>query len=116
MRSEEEKIVNDYLYKNDFNFIDELMVQIFEARENYILQEISESSFKIGVNVDEKRLKEWLKMCEALQNIPSDIAKDIALKCKINRLEQKIYALENKIKLLTLENEKLKEELEENAE
>lgn len=105
MTSKEEKIVNDYLYRNDFNFIDKFMVQVIEARENYILQEINEVSFKIGVYVDEKRLKEWFKMCEALQNIPNDYAKDIALISKINRLE-------NEIKSLTLENERLKEVLE----
>ena len=105
MNSKEEKIVNDYLYRNDFNFIDKFMVQVNEARENYILQEINKVSFKIGVYVDEKRLKEWLKMCEALQNIPNDYAKDIALISKINRLE-------NKIKSLALENERLKEVLE----
>ena len=112
MNSEENKIVNDYLYMNDFNFIDKLMVRVIEEKENYILQEISKVSFKIGVYVDEKRLKEWLKMCESLQNVPSEHAKDIAIQSKINRLEQKINALENKINSLILENEALKEEIE----
>lgn len=105
MNSKEYEIVNDYLYTNDFNFIDKLMVQVYETKENYILQEMSKVSFKIGICVDEKRLKEWLKMCISLQNIPSDLVNNIAIKSKIIRLE-------NKIKSLTLENEALKKELE----
>ena len=105
MNSKEYEIVNDYLYTNDFNFIDKLMVQVYETKENYILQEMSKVSFKIGIYVDEKRLKEWLKMCISLQNIPSDLVNNIAIKSKIIRLE-------NEIKSLTLENEALKEELE----
>lgn len=100
-------IVNDYLHKNDFSFIDRLMVQVVEKKEDYILQEMSKASLKIGVYVDETRLKEWLKMCESLQNIPSEFAKDIAIQSKIKRLEQKIYALENEIKSLISEKDEL---------
>lgn len=104
--------VHDYLCDNDFNFTDNLMLLIREKKEDYILQEMSKASFKVGVYVDEKRLKEWLKMCESLQNIPSECAEDIAIQSKIKRLEQKIYALENKIKSLISENKALKKELE----
>lgn len=104
MTSKDYEIVNDYLYTNDFNFIDKLMVQVRETKENYILQEMSKVSFKIGIYVDEKRLKEWLKMCISLQNISSDLVNNIAIKSKIIRLE-------NEIKSLTLENEALKKEL-----
>lgn len=105
-------VVHDYLCENDFNFIDELMVIVREKKEDYILQEMSKASLKIGVYVDEKRLKEWLKMCESLQNIPSECAEDIAIKSKIKRLEQRINALEDEIKVLISENKALKKELE----
>ncbi len=105
MNSKEYEIVNDYLYANDFNFVDKLMVQIRETKENYILQEMSKVSFKMGVYVDEKRLKEWLKMCISLQNMPSDLVSNIAIEAKIIRLE-------NEINSLTLENESLKKDLE----
>lgn len=105
-------VVHDYLCENDFNFTDNLMLLIREKKEDYILQEMSKASFKVGIYVDEKRLKEWLKMCESLQNIPSEFAEDIAIQSKIKRLEQKIYALENKIKSLIAENEELIKELE----
>lgn len=105
MNSKEYEIVNDYLYANDFNFVDKLMVQIRETKENYILQEMSKVSFKMGVYVDEKRLKEWLKMCISLQNMPSDLVNNIAIEAKIIRLE-------NEINSLTLENESLKKDLE----
>ena len=107
-----EKAVYDYLCKNDFNFTDNLMLLIREKKENYILQEMSKASFKVGVYVDETRLKEWLKMCESLQNIPSECAEDLAIKSKIKRLEQKINALEDEIKSLISENKALKKELE----
>lgn len=105
-------VVHDYLCENDFNFIDELMVIVREKKEDYILQEMSKASLKIGVYVDEKRLKEWLKMCESLQNISSECAEDIAIKSKIKRLEQRINALEDEIKVLISENKALKKELE----
>ena len=104
--------VHDYLYKNDFNFIDKLMVQVYEKKEDCILQEMSKATLKIGVYVDETRLKEWLKMCESLQNIPSECAEDIAIQSKIKRLEKKINALEDEIKSLISENKALKKELE----
>ena len=105
MNNKEYEIVNDYLYANDFNFVDKLMVQVYETKENYILQEMSKVSFKMGIYVDEKRLKEWLKMCISLQNIPSDLVNNIAI-------ESKIIRLENEIKSLTLENKALKKDLE----
>ena len=105
-------VVHDYLCENDFNFIDELMVIVREKKEDYILQEMSKASLKIGVYVDETRLKEWLKMCESLQNIPSECAEDIAIQSKIKRLEQRINALEDEIKSLISENKALKKELE----
>lgn len=105
-------ILHDYLCENDFNFIDELMVIVREKKEDYILQEMSKASLKIGVYVDETRLKEWLKMCESLQNIPRECVEDIAIKSKIKRLEQKINALEDEIKSLISENKALKKELE----
>ena len=105
-------VVHDYLCENDFNFTDNLMLLIREKKEDYILQEMSKASLKIGVYVDEARLKEWLKMCESLQNISSECAEDIAIKSKIKRLEQRIYALEDEIKSLISENKALKKELE----
>ena len=88
------------------------MVQVCEKKEDYILQEMSKASFKVGVYVDETRLKEWLKMCESLQNIPSECADNIAIQSKIKRLEQRINALEDEIKSLISENKALKKELE----
>lgn len=105
MNSKEYEIVNDYLYTNDFNFVDKLMVQVRETKENYILEEMSKVSFKMDIFVDEKRLKEWLKMCISLQNMPSDLVNNIAIEAKIIRLE-------NEINSLTLENESLKKDLE----
>ena len=73
---------------------------------------MSKASFKVGVYVDETRLKEWLKMCESLQNIPSECAENIAIQSKIKRLEKRIYDLEDEIKTLISENKALKKELE----
>lgn len=112
MTTRETSIVTDYLCENDFNFIDELMISVYEKKEDCILQEMSKASLKIGVYVDEKRLKEWIKMCESLQNIPSEFVEDIAIQSKIKRLEKKIYALEDEIKTLISENKALKKELE----
>ena len=104
--------VTNYLCDNDFNFTDNLMLLIREKKEDYILQEMSKASFKVGVYVDETRLKEWLKMCESLQNIPSECAENIAIQSKIKRLEKRIYDLEDEIKTLISENKALKKELE----
>ena len=105
-------VVHDYLCENDFNFTDNLMLLIREKKEDYILKEMSKASFKVGVYVDEARLKEWIKMCESLQNIPSECAEDIAIQSKIKRLEKRIYDLEDEIKTLISENKALKKELE----
>ena len=105
-------VVHDYLCDNDFNFTDNLMLLIREKKEDYILQEMSKASFKVGVYVDETRLKEWLKMCESLQNIPSECVENIAIQSKIKRLEKRIYDLEDEIKTLISENKALKKELE----
>lgn len=93
------KIVEDYL---DFNnsFIDNLMVQIYTAQDDIILSEMSKACIKTGVHVDEARLINWIKMCEALENIPDEISNDIALKNKLKRLQNRINYLEQENLLL----------------
>lgn len=102
------KIVEDYL---DFNnsFIDSLMVQIYTTQDDIILDEINKVCVKTGVQVDEARLKNWIKMCEALENIPDEISNDIALKNKLKQLQHRINCLEQ-------ENLSLKARLEVEAE
>lgn len=87
------KIVEDYL---DFNnsFIDNLMVQIYTAQDDIILNEINKVCVKTGMHVDEARLKNWIKMCEALENIPDEVSNDIALRNKLKRLQNRVNCLE----------------------
>lgn len=93
------KIVEDYL---DFNnsFIDNLMVQIYTAQDDIILNEINKVCVKTGVHVDEARLINWIKMCEALENIPDEVSNDIALRNKLKRLQNRINCLEQENLLL----------------
>lgn len=105
---DEIKIVEKYLSYNHNNFIDELMVQVSTAYDA-ILKEMNKACIKIGVYVDEERLRNWIKMCNALENIPIEISTDIAL---INKLER----LQNRVKKLEYENNELKARLDKEVE
>lgn len=88
------KIVEDYLEFNN-SFIDNLMVQIYTTQDDIILKEMGKACIKTGVHIDEARLKNWIKMCEALENIPNEISNDIALRNRLRRLQNKIKVLEH---------------------
>ena len=90
------KKVLDYLYSNDNSFVDKMMIQIAEMRDSYILGEINKACINIGVYVDEKRLKKWLEMCASLENIDTEVAVDLALRSKLQRLEAENLKLNHK--------------------
>lgn len=106
---DEIKIVEGYLNYNHNSFIDNLIVQIATQQNECILQEISKSCIKIGVYVDEERLRNWIKMCNALENIPIEISTDIALESKFKRLQDRVKKLE-------YENNELKARLDKEVE
>lgn len=99
------KIVEDYLNFNDYSFIDKLMVKVDTIRDDYTFQEMQKTCIKIGVNVDEERLRKWVKMCESLENIPIDTRENIALRSKFERMQ-------NIIERLIYKNEILKARLD----
>lgn len=103
---DEIKIVEGYLNYNHNSFIDNLIVQVSTAND-VIFKEISKSCIKIGVDVDEERLRNWIKMCSALENIPIEISTDIALESKFKRLQDRVKKLEyeNKELKARLDNE-----------
>ena len=104
--------VLDYLYGNDNSFIDEMMIQVAEMKENYIIGEISKACINIGVYVDEKRLKKWLDMCASLENINTEVAVDLALRSKLQRLETENLKLNHKINDLQFELDERKQIME----
>lgn len=105
-------IVLDYLEKKDNHFIDKAMVQVVQMRDDYIFQEIGKVSFKIGVHVDEERLKSWFKMCEELENIPPHIRINLGISAENERLRNSIKKLERENQILKDQLEHIKEVLE----
>lgn len=106
---DEIKIVKNYLNYNHNSFIDNLIVQVSTAHDDFILEEKNKACIKIGVDVDEERLRNWIKMCNALENIPIEISTDIALESKFKRLQDRVKKLE-------YENDELKARLDKEVE
>ena len=103
--------VENYLHDNFYNFYDRMMVQLHYQQEKQICLEMGEVLSTCGVIVSEERLLKWAKMCMTLENIPTDICKDIALRNKLRRLQLKVNGLEKENAQLRRENSKLKEML-----
>ena len=106
--------VLDYLYENDNSFIDEKMIQVVQARDNFIMSEVNKAivNMNIGVYVDEKRLKKWLEMCASLESINTEVAVDLALRSKLQRLEAENLKLSRKINDLQFELNERKQIME----
>lgn len=102
--------VLDFIEETNHRFIDDMMIQVFEMRDNYIIQELGKVCMRIGVYVDEERLKKWLKMCASLENIPDELAKDIAITNSLQRLRNRVRYLEEENHNLTQELIRLKGE------
>lgn len=100
--------VENYLHDNFNNFYDEMMVQLHQQQEKQILLEMGKALVKYGIIVNEERLLKWAKMCMALENIPTDICKDIALRNKLRKLQLKVDGLEKVVAQLKRENRELK--------
>ena len=103
--------VENYLYDNFNNFYDRKMVQLHNEREKNICLEMEKALLTYDIIVNEERLLKWAKMCMNLENIPTDICKDIALRNKLRRLQLKVNGLEKENAQLRRENRKLKEVL-----
>ena len=100
--------VENYLHDNFNNFYDEMMVQLHQQQEKQICLEMGEVLSTYGIIVNEEKLLKWAKMCMALENIPTDICNDIALRNKLCRLQLKVEGLEKENAQLRRENRKLK--------
>ena len=100
--------VENYLNENFNSFYDNMMVQIHQEQEKQILLEMGKALVKYGIIVNEERLLKWAKMCMALENIPTDICKDIALRNKLRKLQLKVDGLEKVVAQLKRENRELK--------
>ena len=100
--------VENYLHDNFNNFYDEMMVQLHYEQEKNICLEMRNALVKYDIIVNEERLLKWAKMCMALDNIPTDICKDIALRNKLRKLQLKVDGLEKVVAQLKRENRELK--------
>ena len=100
--------VENYLNDNFNNFYDEMMVQLHQQQEKQICLEMGEVLSTYGIIVNEEKLLKWAKMCMALENIPTDICKDIALRNKLRKLQLKVDGLEKVVAQLKRENKELK--------
>ena len=106
--------VYDYLKKNDDSFIDKMMIQVVQTRDDFIISEVNKAvmNMNVGVYVDEKRLKKWLEMCASLENINTEVAVDLALRSKLQRLETENLKLNHKINDLQFELDERKQIME----
>ena len=104
--------VTTYLDDNFNSFYDDMMVQLHYEQEKNICFEMGKLLTTYGIAVDNERLLKWAKMCMALENIPTELAQDIALRAKLQKLERENTNLAHKVEMLDYENRKLKEILE----
>ena len=104
--------VTTYLKSNFNNFYDRMMVQLHQQQEKDICLETGTILTKYNIIVNEEKLLKWAKMCMALENIPTELAQDIALRAKLQRLERVNTNLCHQIEMLKYENGKLKEIME----
>ena len=96
---------NEYLHHRN-NAV--YLAKMYPTKDD-ALKEMNKACIKIGVDVDEERLRNWIKMCNALDNIPIEISTNIALESKFKRLQDRVKKLE-------YENNELKARLDKEVE
>lgn len=100
--------VENYVNDNFNKFYDDMIVQLHYEQEKNICLEMRKALVKYDIIVNEEKLLKWAKMCMALENIPTDICKDIALRNKLRKLQLKVDGLEKVVAQLKRENRELK--------
>lgn len=81
----------------DKGFIEENMIIVGSAIDKAVINEVLQTTMKIGVQVNEEKLKNWLELCSQLQNIDRTELIDVAIKRKFRELNYKIELLQRKI-------------------
>lgn len=102
--------VLEYLESTNGNFIDKMMVNIVQQRDDYIYAEMGKVCMEFGVYIDKDKLKKWIQMCAELEQLSAETQGDLAIKTEIMGLKSKISKLEwenlqLKHKISELENE-----------
>ena len=96
-------------YVKEKTFIDKAMATFTQSFDTFSTSEIGKAVIKIGVSVDEDKLKEWLEFCNKMNNIDKTDLIGIAVSERFNQLNAKISELEDenyrlKCKIVRLEN------------
>lgn len=79
------------------HFLDSTMVYVAKQTDNIILDEIHKATVRVGVQVDEEKLKRWLKLCGELEHIDESALIDIATQKKFADKDQQIRSLEEQL-------------------
>lgn len=79
------------------HFLDETMVRIYQAKEDFIISKLedcaNEISFKYDAVVDKEKLRKWLILCSRLENIDQSTLIDMATKKKFAEKDEEIETL-----------------------
>lgn len=78
-----------------YKFIDREMIFVGTQYEKCVFEELGKAvlNLKIGVHIDEERLKKWIKMCLELENIDKTLLIDMAIKQKFEEKDKEIERL-----------------------
>ena len=92
------------------SFIDKEMVKLAYQQDLVVEDEMVKAILRVGVDVDEKRLKKWLDLCVKLEAIDESTLIDIAISKKFKELNDKIYQLKQEVEYYKTICEDLNEE------
>lgn len=81
--------------------IGEMVTVIEDSKGNFIEAKIIDgvltASYKIGVIVDEAKIKNWIRMCIAIEQVPEAWRQRWGCAVKISELEREIESLSDKL-------------------
>ncbi|MEG2116343.1 MAG: hypothetical protein RRZ69_01510 [Clostridia bacterium] len=100
-RSEQDYVSSKQLRGFELIKIGEIVTVIEDSRSNYIeakiIDGVLKASYKIGVIVDEEKIKKWIRMCIGIEQVPEAWRQRWGCAVKISELEREIESLSDKI-------------------
>lgn len=82
---------------NDLISLEEVVTVISKSTDNFIIDEMGKAIHKIGVYIDESKLKEWIQMCMEIEKMSPQARNEISKELEYKRLKRRIEYLNRKI-------------------
>ena len=97
---EREKSIKENIHKQEIEFTElkDVVTVIQKSYDSFIFDELGRACHKVGVSIDENKLKEWLKMCSQIELMSPEANMETSKELEYQSLKEEIEYLRYKLK------------------